>query len=204
MLKVHEKIIQADFSKSLKKLIIVMLCVALLGGGFSAVMLQTQIKEVVTHAGEWESDGEEHDKMEGREDGFGHKEEHAAITKPTAAALITVGITCLAGFVLLILFWLLTAAWIYQAAVRSGMNGLFWLVAGLAGNVFAAVVFQLVRSYSRMRCPACGSYQHKKTHYCTKCGTELRIICADCDAVCAVGDTFCGACGEKLHDSENS
>lgn len=171
MKKIHEKIMRTDFAKSLKKFIIFVVCVLLLGG-VSVAMLAPQIGEAVSGIRQWEQDGEENhgdgeqdeenrgdeeqNGKEFREDGERDKElndregkegdgreEHdflknVTISPPTAGAVITLGITVLCGFLSLLLFWLLVAAWLYQAAVRSGMNGLFWLAAGLAGNVFGA------------------------------------------------------------------
>ena len=39
MPKIHEKMMQTDFAKKLKKLIILTVCVVLLGGGVSTAML---------------------------------------------------------------------------------------------------------------------------------------------------------------------
>lgn len=49
MNKIREKVIQTNFTKVLKKLMIVALCVAVLGGGVSAFLLRTQIGEAVTY-----------------------------------------------------------------------------------------------------------------------------------------------------------
>ena len=52
--------------KHLKQIIIAVLCVLLIGGGLSAVMLRTQIGEVVTTVQKW--DDEEGDKSEKHKD----------------------------------------------------------------------------------------------------------------------------------------
>lgn len=207
MLKIHEKMMQTNFAKRLKKLIILLVCVTVLGGGISAGLLVPQIRETAADVHRWEQDRESRDENDDRNDGRRDHEEydlfdHMTITGQTAAALVTVGITGLISSVLLFLIWLSVAAWLYQAAVLSGMNGLLWLAAGLAGNVFAAVIFLLVRSFIRVRCPSCGSYQQIKTQYCAKCGTALHETCASCGASCAMGDTFCNACGKELHKKE--
>lgn len=239
MLKIHEKMMQANYPKRLKKLIILMVCVTVLGGGISAGLLVPQIGETAADVHRWEQDRESSDENDDRNDGRRDDEErrsdeerrqnnedrqdddsgqwdgregrdheeydlfdHMTITGQTMAALVTAGITGLIGSVLLFLIWLSVAAWLYQAAVQSGMNGLLWLAAGLAGNVFAAVIFLLVRSFIRVRCPSCGSYQQIKTQYCAKCGTALHETCASCGASCDVGDIFCNACGKELHKKE--
>lgn len=58
MSKIHEKIMQTNFAKNLKKLVIIMVCTALVGGGLSAVMLGPQIREAADSTRRWEQDGE--------------------------------------------------------------------------------------------------------------------------------------------------
>ena len=62
MSKIHERIMRMNTGKHLKQIIIAVLCVLLIGGGLSAVMLRTQIGEVVTTVQKW--DDEEGDKSE--------------------------------------------------------------------------------------------------------------------------------------------
>lgn len=198
MVKIHEKVMRADFAKSLKRLIIFAICVMLLGGGASVALLVPQIGQAATAIRQREQDGEEY-----RGDGEHDFLDNMTITPPVAGALITLGVTALCGSLSLFLFWILVAAWLYQAAVRSGMNGLVWLTVGLACNVFGAIVFVLVRSFVRIKCPSCGAFQPIKTQYCSKCGASMYEKCADCGEGCAVGDTFCRACGKPLHTNSN-
>lgn len=130
--------------------------------------------------------------------------ENMVVTKPTIAAIITVGATAFCGFLLLLLFWLLVAAWLYQAAVRSGMNGLLWMAAGMVGNVYAAVIFLLVRSFTRKKCHSCDVFLPRKTQHCPKCGAAMREKCENCGADCASGDQFCHLCGKQLHESNEN
>lgn len=58
----------------------------------------------------------------------------------------------------------------------SEMNGLLWLLAGLGGNLFAAVLFILVRSYIRRKCSVCGHYVSKNANYCTECGARQMAV----------------------------
>lgn len=99
-------------------------------------------------------------------------------------------------------FWLLIAAWLYQAAVKSDMNGMLWLILGLAGNVYAAVLFVVIRSFIRKKCPSCGHYQPAKMHWCTKCGTAMKKKCPKCGADCGIDEAFCHACGNKMEENE--
>lgn len=210
MNKIREKVMQTNFTKALKRLIIVAFCVAVLGGGASAFLLRTQIGEAVTYVQQEEKSGNEYDRR--KEDGEWHGEnrenrerydkEHPdlenAITRPSTAAKAAVGITGILCFLIGVGFWLLVAAWLYQAAVLVGMHGFLWFLLGLGGNVGAAVLFLLVRSLIWKKCEACGSYQSVKAQYCTKCGAALSTKCPQCGAACGKDDRFCHNCGKSF------
>lgn len=212
MSKIHEKIMRTDFARSIKKLIILTVCVCLLGGGLSAVMLAPQIREIISNVREWKQDRESRQENDEWEGGFEHRQgqesryheeddflENVIITKPTTAAIITVGITGLLGSLCIFFFWLLIAAWLYQAAVRSGMNGPLWLAAGMFGSVFTAIAFLLIRSFVRKKCPSCGAFVPAKVQYCSNCGAAIYETCEACKETCACNDNFCHACGNPLH-----
>lgn len=207
MEKLRQKIMQEDFLKLFKRWLVFALCVILLGGGFSAVMLQPQIHETAAavkmmeqadkdrEAGRAESlqndlqkqnDREEHDSAEGLN-----------ITEPSVGAKITLGVTGLLGCLAGAAFWLLIAAWLYQRAVLSDMNGFFWGLLGLGGNVFAVIVFLTVRSFICRKCPFCGRWQ-RKSAFCHVCGRKLNQTCTACGADCEAGHLFCGSCGNKI------
>lgn len=218
MYKIHEKIMQTNFAKKLKKLVILLVCVTVLGGGLSIVLLAPQIREAAVSARQWEQDRErQHEKDDGESEHRGDKEhresdsgyrddgehdflDHMTIVPLTPIALIIAAITGFLIWMIMLLLWLLIAAWLSQTAVLSDMNGTFWLIAGLLGNIFAAVLFWLVRSFIRVKCPSCGSFQHIEAQYCTKCGAALHESCESCGADCASDDKFCRSCGKKLHE----
>ena len=102
---------------------------------------------------------------------------------------------------LAVTFWLLIAAWLYQAAVLSGMNGLLWALLGLGGNVFAVVMFLLIRSFARKKCSSCGRWQ-KKGSFCRACGVKLKKTCPTCGTECEADDVFCASCGSSLKDKK--
>lgn len=47
MHKLQQKILEMDFGKALKRWLILVICVLVFSGGISAMLLQTQIKEVI-------------------------------------------------------------------------------------------------------------------------------------------------------------
>lgn len=129
--------------------------------------------------------------------GWGAIWKSGQISRPSAAALIAAGVTRLACKLLFAAYWLLVAAWLYQAAHRSSMNPLLWTLAGLAGNLIAVVVFLLVRSFTHTQCGNCGTWQQEGSH-CRKCGNPMGQTCPSCNAAIHNGDIFCGNCGKSL------
>ncbi len=209
MTKISNKIMEINFIQKLKQLIIAVLCVALLGGGLSAFLLRGQIGEVITSVQEWheskdgyryETVNEESDHREvGKEH---HKEDDAFenihITEPSIAAKVTVGVTGLLFALAAAIYWLLIAAWLYKTAVLSGMNGLLWFLLGLCGNLLAAILFHLVRSFKRQKCSSCSHYSSIEAKYCTECGAALTEKCTRCGEPVHSGDKFCPSCGKQI------
>lgn len=225
MSKIHQKIMEIQFPRIMKRLIILAVLAALLGGGLSAFMLRTQISEAVSEARSWEQQAERsypareswsgardfEDGQQAYAQGIHHYEEYdrqerdflegAHITKPGLPAKITVSAAAIVLTLLAAAYWLLVAAWLYQAAVRSKMNGLLWFLAGLCGNILAALLFLLLRSSRRQKCPACGRWQLGKRWFCADCGAEMSKNCPGCGMLCSAGDTYCSRCGRPLHDA---
>lgn len=208
MKKLRERIMAASFGRLFKRWIIAALCVILLGGGVSVTLLAPQIREAVTavqtihqRKDQWEHDfpGDDHDREEEHRDRFEAEDVfRASVNRPSAAAVTSMGVTALLCGLLALAFWLLVAAWLYQAAALSAMSGPLWGVLGLLGNVFAAVLFVIVRSFLRKKCPVCGRWQNREAAYCPDCGSAMGRKCPDCGADCSANSQFCSTCGVKL------
>lgn len=211
MKKLQEKIMTLRFRRAAKLWVILALALALIGGGACAALLAPQIGEAVAYArtaDEQESaqaavevgqatDGEHGGELRR----FAEKEhrdwENIPFTEPSTAAKAAVGVTGLLALVLGAGYWLACAAWVWRAAVRSGMNGTMWLVLALVGNLAAVVLFWAVRSVLRTKCPQCGTWQ-RKGHYCASCGAELVHYCPTCKSRISVQDLYCRHCGVLL------
>lgn len=220
--KLHDKIMSANLGKRLKRIILAALCVAVLGGGISAGLLWPQINEIVSTGQELrleeskleqeDRDGsnekqdeerlhKEHDEKNQREYDKDHEEWkrlRASISRPSPAAFAAVGITILLLGLSGIAFWLEMTAWLYQKAVLAGMNGSLWALLGIAGNVFALVLFLVIREYIREKCPACGYWQEKGGLCCGRCGEKMHTVCPSCGAKNDIADRFCSFCGKKM------
>ena len=199
MNKLQRKIKDASYGKIFKWWLILGLCAALLGGGLSAVLLKPQISEAVAAVRLMEEEDQPETRREEEKQGHlkRHNLEALNISEPSTAAKVTVGITGVLALLFGAFYWLLVAAWLYSAAEHARMHGLLWGLLGLGGNLFAAVLFAVVRSLLRSRCPSCGTWQ-KHTAYCSDCGAGMERICPKCGAKNELNDCFCPVCGQKL------
>ena len=200
MNKIKQKIMQTNFTKAFKRLLIAALCVAILGGGASVFLLRTQIGEIVSYARQEEMREDEKDSqtesggLHGEEKDGKEQHDKEAYDKEPHGNEHGDLLCLLAG----VAFWLLIAAWLYQSAVLSKMHGLIWFFLGLCGNLAAVVAFLLIRSLIRKKCDACGSYQTMKAQYCVQCGAVLTVKCPECGANNEKGNHYCHNCGSSL------
>ncbi len=215
MNKTHEAVMNIKFKAIAKRFVLAALCVVLIGGIVSGVLLRTQIREAVALLRTETSSSRQEDQWTGWDQVGRSEEDHAGhdadghddwlenavltgrITMPSTAAVVAVSVTALLCALLFTVYWLLAALWLYQTAARSAMHPLLWGLLGLVGNLAAVAAFLVVRGFLRVRCPACGYWQ-AASPFCGHCGTALEAKCPACGAVVKQNDRFCGACGEKL------
>lgn len=194
MEKIKNKVMKVDYSKFFKRFIPLAIIFLLLGGAVAGFVLRTQISEVASYLNETEC--VDVHEIQGEEEGDGYKD--IAITEPSegADAFITIYVLILGA--LFCIYWLMTAACLYKSAHSSKMNGLFWLLCGLCGNIFAVLAFMVVRSLIRQRCIECGHWQMKGRWHCTECGAAMNKVCPECGGTCDLNDRYCSRCGKPL------
>ena len=197
MEKIKKRILQADFRKIARRFVIIAVIFLILSIVAGAVTLRTQISDV---HGLLSSPPESSMRYDGHETEW-EDILRSGITPLSAAAGITIAVTGFLWLLLIAVYWLLTAAWLYQAADRAKMKRALWLLLGLAANAAAVVLFLLMRSILRTQCPSCGSRQ-KKTEFCTECGAALMKECPSCHNLAARSDAYCASCGEKLGEEK--
>ena len=196
----NDRILQMKFGKLIKRLTILSICVILLGGILSVVLLQPQISQITSAIQQADQidgfRGEHFRDWEGWDDTNG-------ITEPALAvkcALLGIGaVFCL----LFAVWWLLVPAWLYQASKRARMNALLWPLLGLVWSLWGLLLFLLVRSLLRQRCSACGTWQ-KKASFCRACGANFHVTCPSCGTDCGPGKQYCSHCGASLMSAEDS
>ncbi len=137
----HEKVMQKNYAKAYKLVVILAVVLAVVSAVVIPLSLSQQIKDAAALEqiyGEDYHDGE-HDSH-GGEDAW-----KSQITPLTTMHFVIFGVTGALWMVLLVYYWLLTAAWLYRSAVNAGMNKSLWMILGFVGNLLAVAAFLIVR-----------------------------------------------------------
>lgn len=221
MNKFGNRVMSMNFKKVALRFIIVVLAVILLGGVAVGVTFRTQISEIITYSqtedqAEHTSDQqkqltEDNEKYSQKEnDEHDSKSEYndheffdsAQFTKPSTGMMIAlcsyIGICGLFALA----YWLLIAAWLFQASTKAYMCSLLWTVFGLFFNLFAVIAFLVARSLQSV-CPSCRTYQ-KEAKYCRNCGAEMSTKCAECGTVVKPLELYCPNCGKELNANQKN
>ncbi|MDD4699766.1 MAG: zinc ribbon domain-containing protein [Oscillospiraceae bacterium] len=229
MSKLQNRVMSMNFKKAGVRFIIIALTVILLGGVAVGVTFRTQISEIITYSQKEDQneltneqqeqlteDNEKYNQKENQEENQEEDGEHygksenndheffdsAQFTKPSTGMKIAlcsyIGICGLFALA----YWLIIAAWLFQASVKAGMSSLLWTALGLFFNVLAVIAFLIVRNFMNV-CPNCGTYQ-KSAKYCRSCGAEMQIKCAGCGTVVKPMDLYCSHCGKELNSNQKN
>lgn len=188
MNKIQDKIVHADFKKIARRFIAAAIVFAVAGAAAGGLILKPQIQDayalhqnkdkIVKQVEQAQGSNEKSDKYKQDAD---HEKEHEVdwedvykdqITPPSTGAFVGLGILGAIGLAFGIVYWLLIAAWLYQAATKARMKRVIWCIAGLICNLAAVVVFLIVRSIVRITCGNCGTVQ-KRQEFCSHCGAWL-------------------------------
>lgn len=214
--KIREKVLKINFRRFFKWFLPLAIVIVLLGGLAAGFGLRTQISKTISYHQQMERvhGYDEENRGEYEKDAASimyHDQKHEAdeffegpLAKDMSSGMKVV-LGAYGGICLLLFaaYWLATAAWLYKKAVLSKMNGLLWMIMGLLGNILAAALFLLVRSFIRQKCAACGHWQKPKRWFCTDCGAEMNRNCLKCGELCDMEATYCSRCGSLLEKAEN-
>ena len=77
------------------------------------------------------------------------------------------------------LYWVLTALWVYKYAGKAKLNAPLWGLITLFTNIAGLFIFLIYRQNGNI-CPACGTLQNKNNRYCTACGMKILDSCQHC------------------------
>ena len=142
----REMIMNKDYAKAFKKVIIFAVVLAVLSAIIIPLSLSRQIHDVAALAQTCQEQ-----VRTGGEEKHGDREElwKSQITPLSAVNYAVLGGTAVLWMALLAYYWLLVMAWLYKNAVNEGMNKSLWPILGLFTNLLAVFAFLIVRDNPR-------------------------------------------------------
>lgn len=121
------------------------------------------------------------------------------ITRPTSVpgGETALKVTAALAMLLVCVYWVLVALWMYRDAARCKLSPLYWGLIGLFTSLIGLIVYKIYK-HSAALCPACGAAQSAGHLYCANCGAQLGARCANCGGKVGAKDSFCHHCGNKI------
>lgn len=113
----------------------------------------------------------------------------------------SVKIAAAAAVFVFMIYWLITALWVYQNAAKSRLSAPLWGIAVLFTNVIGVIVYALYKR-SNCVCPYCGAVQDKGGVFCVACGEKLQTTCENCGKAVGKSDLFCRSCGSRIESKD--
>ena len=223
MNRLQKRINNMNFGKTVKRFVLAALIIVILGGATVGLAYKEQIQEVITYHKTYTEKNDNKTREEqgqcfsGNNSNYFEKEngetrgrdirhmdffDSAQITEPSTGAKIVLGVYGLLCLLIGIFYWFLIAAWLYQSAEKSSMNGLLWAVLALFFNLAAVLAFLLLRSRKAI-CHNCGQRQNT-AEYCRACGAPMQIKCWECGTAVDIRDAYCSHCGKSLKNDAPS
>jgi hypothetical protein len=112
-------------------------------------------------------------------------------------AKVFLGFTAAVLMLILSLYWILTALWVYRDANQRKLNAPLWGLLILLTNLVGLIVYTIYKQ-SNLACSKCGALQNKLNTFCCHCGNKMNDTCEKCGTIVAKNDDFCTHCGHKL------
>lgn len=113
---------------------------------------------------------------------------------PYAERLIEITGTLL-GLILAI-YWIGLALWVYRDANRRNVNASIWGLLILITNLVGLIVYMIYKQ-NNQTCYKCESLQGKSNIFCSNCGTKINESCGTCGAIVNRWDHYCSRCGSE-------
>ncbi|KPU27277.1 hypothetical protein TR13x_05895 [Caloranaerobacter sp. TR13] len=98
---------------------------------------------------------------------------------------------------IIIIYWLGLALWVYKDASKKLNNPSLWGLIVLLTNLLGLIIYTMFKQNNKI-CYKCGFMQSKENIYCTKCGTRISRTCNNCGNIIQKYDKYCSKCGNKL------
>lgn len=110
---------------------------------------------------------------------------------------------------ILLLYWVLVAFWVYQDARKSKINYFLWGMIVLITNIAGLFVYLIYKQNNQV-CPKCHALQSKGNIFCIHCGARVNNTCEYCHAITGEGklnwqanslvlnENYCRHCGKEI------
>ncbi|KJR48855.1 hypothetical protein UF75_0742 [Desulfosporosinus sp. I2] len=95
------------------------------------------------------------------------------------------------------IYWIGLALWVYKNAGRRKLNASLWGLLILITNLVGFIVYLIYKQNNRT-CYKCGALQSRFNAFCSHCGTEIKESCDHCKAMISKEDNYCSRCGSKV------
>lgn len=102
---------------------------------------------------------------------------------------------------MILVFWVLLAAWVYRDSMNRGLHQVFWGLFTLLTGFIGLIVYLIVKHKMKF-CRVCTIKVDKGTNYCHECGSALKIKCPSCEEMMDVDLNYCTNCGRKNVETE--
>ena len=122
------------------------------------------------------------------------------VINPIPYAESLLGITGSLLGLIIIVYWIGLALWVYKDSSKKQNNPSLWGLLVLLTNLVGLIIYIMYNQNSRL-CNKCGALQSKENIYCVKCGTKLNRVCSNCSQIINKQDNYCSKCGNKLSDN---
>lgn len=166
----REKLMKKDYCKAFKLVAVLAVILAVVSAVAVPLSLSRQLSDLSAlrqttqeQTVQSEETYSEQAVLSGEADGESehHGEHHdghevlwkSRITSPTAGTLAALGGLAVLWLALGVYYWLLVVAWLYKSAVNEGMNCSLWPILGAFANLFAVLLFLIVRDNPRRTKP---------------------------------------------------
>lgn len=109
--------------------------------------------------------------------------------------------TCIV-MLLFMIYWVLTAMWVYQNAVRSRLYAPVWGIITLFTNLAGVLLYVIYKNINSV-CAFCGAVQSSSNLFCVHCGKQIGISCVQCGSTLKMNDDYCPKCGHKVKSEKD-
>ena len=95
----------------------------------------------------------------------------------------------------------LMIGYVNQDAGRRGMSRTLWTIIVICvPNAIGFILYFLLRSPLKNRCPECATIVDVRANYCPRCRHNFHPTCAQCKSPVRPNDAYCPNCGSPIED----